>query len=127
SSFDLINYISYFINKYEELPISNKLLEIKKNIEDLLFYGKLEWEKNKILTLAKKNSTIATKLYQVMVKGINDGNFQQSKFIYDKIINHKFLSDDIKRPQGIVSYDYTIVLDHNKKNILEIIKKIDNN
>ncbi len=127
SSFDLINNISYFINKYEELPISNKLLEIKKNIEDLLFYGKLEGEKNKILTLAKKNSTIATKLYQVMVKGINDGNFQQSKFIYDKIINHKFLSDDIKRPQGIVSYDYTIVLDNNKNNILEIIKKIDNN
>ncbi len=62
-----------------------------------------------------------------MVKGINDGNFQQSKFIYDKIINHKFLSDDIKRPQGIVSYDYTIVLDNNKKNILKIIKKIDNN
>ncbi|HEK3030721.1 TPA: hypothetical protein SMV09_003455, partial [Proteus mirabilis] len=125
SSFDLINNILYFINQYKELPINNKLLEIKDNIENRLFYGELKGERNKIIALAKKNSTIATKLYQVMINGINDGDFEKSKFIYDQIINHKFLTDDTKRPQGIASYDYTIVLNNNESNILEIINKID--
>ncbi|HBC2875023.1 TPA: hypothetical protein JAD31_003621, partial [Proteus mirabilis] len=106
-------------------PINNKLLEIKDNIENRLFYGELKGERNKIIALAKKNSTIATKLYQVMINGINDGDFEKSKFIYDQIINHKFLTDDTKRPQGIASYDYTIVLNNNESNILEIINKID--
>lgn len=127
TAFELINTISKFINQHKDESINNKLIEITNDIESRLFYGELVDEKNKIIALAEKNSTIATKLYQIMVNGLNNGNIYSIKFIYDKIINHKFLTDDTKRPQGIAGYDYTIVLNNNEINILEIINKIDTN
>ncbi len=127
TAFELINTISKFINQHKDESINNKLIEITNDIESRLFYGELGGEKNKIIALAEKNSTIATKLYQIMVNGINNGDDYSIKFIYDKIINHKFLTDDKNRPQGIAGYDYTIVLNNNEINILEIINKIDTN
>ncbi|HGN0025588.1 TPA: anthrax toxin-like adenylyl cyclase domain-containing protein [Proteus mirabilis] len=127
TALELINTISKFTNQYKDESINNKLMEISNDIENRLFYGELGGEKSKIIALAEKNSTIATKLYQSMVNEINNGNTNSIKFIYDKIINHKFLIDDTRRPQGIAGYDYTILLDNNEINILEIINKIDTN
>lgn len=127
SSLELLNAISIFTNQYKDNLVNNKLIEIKSDIENRLFFGRLQSEKNKIIAMAEKNSIIATKLYQSMVNGVNNGNINDSKFVYDRIITHKYLIEKISRPQGVANYDYTIVFDNHNHNLKEIINDIDIN
>ncbi|WP_157091956.1 hypothetical protein, partial [Proteus myxofaciens] len=126
SSIEIIGAISKIIKSNKQVPIIEKLKNIKMALEKKLFHGELKNEKDKIITLSEKNIDIATKLYQVMANEINTGSIKESQFIYDNIIQNKLLNSKVTIPVGIKGYDYTITIETNS-NLKDIIHKIDIN
>lgn len=61
-----------------------------------------------------------------MVNEINTESAKASQFIYDNIVQHKFLNSKVAIPVGIKGYDYTITIAANS-NLKDFIDKIDIN
>ncbi|MBI6542007.1 RTX toxin [Proteus vulgaris] len=124
ASFSLINKINLF-NYNKNVSLIGVLNKVKNKLEDKLFYDRLIYGKEKLISLAEKNSLVAAKLYQLMVNEINDGSHGVSNFIYNQIIESPYLLLDKNRNAGVEGYDYTIEFKNNYQYLIEIIEHID--
>lgn len=124
ASFSLINKINLF-NDDKNISLNGILNKVKNKLEDKLFYDRLIYGKKNLISLAEKNSLVASKLYQLMVNEINDGSHGVSNFIYNQIIDSPYLLWDKNRNAGIEGYDYTIEFKNNYQYLIEIIEQID--
>ncbi|EOG1985030.1 TPA: calcium-binding protein [Proteus mirabilis] len=125
AGFSIINEIIQFSQENKNTSLMEILTKVKNKIEDKLFYGELIYGKEKLISLAKKNSLVAAILYRMMVNEINEGYTGVSNFIYEQIINSPFLTLDNNRNIGVVGYDYTINFKNNYRVLKEIIDSID--
>ncbi len=125
ASFSIINEIILFSQENKDISLFEILNKVKNKIEDKLFYGDLMHGKEKLISLAQKNSLAAAILYRMMVNEINEGYTGISNFIYEQIIDNPFLILDKNRNIGVVGYDYTINFKNNYKTLKEIIDSID--
>ncbi|HEJ9687462.1 TPA: RTX toxin [Proteus mirabilis] len=125
ASFSIIDEIILFNQNNESISLVDILNQVKKKIEDKLFYGDLLYGKEKLIALAQKNSLVAAIFYRMMVNEINEGYTGISNFIYEQIIDNPFLILDKNRNVGVVGYDYTINFKNNYKTLKEIIDGID--
>ena len=125
ASFSIINEIILFSQENKNISILEILNKVKNKIEDKLFYRDLFYGKEKLISLAQKNSLVAATFYRMMVNEINEGYTGISNFIYEQIIDNPFLILDKNRNIGVVGYDYTINFKNNYKTLKEIIDSID--
>lgn len=124
AAFSLINKIKYF-NHNKNDSIFEVLNKVKDKLEGKLFYDKLIYGKEKILSLSESNNLVAAKLYQLMVNEISDNNYGISNFIYNQIIESPYLLLDKNKSAGIEGYDYTITFKQNHQEIHNIVESID--
>lgn len=97
SGLSLINKINKFNESNENTSLANILNKVKDKLEDKLFYEKLLFGKETLLSLSEKNSFVAARLYQLMISEINEGIKGISNFIYNQIIESPYLSSDKKK------------------------------
>ncbi|MEQ4922653.1 calcium-binding protein [Proteus hauseri] len=124
ASFSLINKIKLFNDENKKLSLVSILSKIKEKLEGKLFYDKFIYGKDKLISLAEKNSLVAAKFYQLMNAEINDENYGISNFIYNQMIESPYLELDKERSKGIDGYDYTIVFKKYDNYLSTIIKNI---
>ncbi len=125
ASLSIISKIKSFNESNKNISLIEILNKVKSKLEDKLFYDGLNYGKEKIIQLAKKNSLVAAKFYQLMVSEINDGTHGVSNFIYNQIIESPYLPVDKNRNVGVEGYDYTIEFKNNYQYLIEIIECID--
>ncbi|WP_109406121.1 RTX toxin [Proteus hauseri] len=124
ASFSLINKIKYF-NHNSHGSLFEILNKVKDKLEGKLFYDKLIYGKEKILSLSESNNLVAAKLYQLMVSEISDNNYGISNFIYSQVIESPYLLLDKNKSAGIEGYDYTITFKQNNQELHNIVESID--
>lgn len=121
ASIELLKIIPDYIKQYENSSVNEILNKIYKKLESKIFNYFVNINKDNFLSIASKNSSVAARIYQIIVSETNGSYFGISDFIYNNIKSN-FLLNNRSSVDKINYKNYYFMLE--KENIKNIIDGI---